>query len=547
VPFPPALQDIRNKGPMMLGNLQKFTVAALGLWIVLAGVSEAHAQSQPDNVGAQILRQTEPQTIPKPSVKVRPEVTVVEPTEAEGPAITVSGFSFGGNNVFATDVLAPVLQRFIGQRLTLAELQYAADLIAKFYQDQSYVARAVVPEQDVVGGIVRIQIVESRLDKVEIDASVGGSDHERMQAFVGAGLKSGENLNLRRIERGTLLLNQLPGTDYQTVLRAGSSDGTSSVVVVPVLNPAQSFSVVVDGAGSARSGQERIMLSASAHPIAMFGDELSLTALASRGVLYGRAGYSLPIGSEGLSANLALSGLRYNLLNTPIDIKGSSAAAIFGLRYPVLLQFDVAVMLSVEGGYRSFSDRVVTLTTKRSLVFGSASIDVTSADKLLAGGTSAFGLSVLSGRTASQGNHVRLSGYVNRRQNLTTKDAIILRVSGQVGSEKLDPSQLMMINGTSGVAAFSNDDDVSGRSGVNGRVTYERSLTPKLTASVFYDLGKVYGAAANRPTSLRGVGVGASWRPLAGLTIEASAGRPIRAPDAFDKSIKTWVSARLSF
>jgi hemolysin activation/secretion protein len=105
----------------------------------------------------------------------------------------------------------------------------------------------------------------------------------------------------------------------------------------------------------------------------------------------------------------------------------------------------------------------------------------------------------------------------------------------------------MMINGTSGVAAFSNDEDVSGRSGVNGRVTYEHGFAPTLTASVFYDFGKVYGAAANRPTSLRGVGVGASWRPLAGLTIDASVGRPIRAPDAFDNNIKTWVSARLSF
>lgn len=531
----------------MHAGLAKFTVATLGILLTVLSVSEAHAQSQPDNAGAQILRQTEPQATPRQSVTARPEVTVVEPTEVVGPAIVVSGFAFDGNNVFTDDVLAPVLQRFVGQGLTLAELQYAADLIGKYYQDQSYVARAAVPEQDVVGGIVRIQIVESRLDKVEIDASVGGSDRERIKAFVGSGLKSGDNLNLRRIERGTLLLNQLPGTDYQAVLRAGSSDGTSSVVVVPVLDPARSFIVVVDGAGSERSGRERIMVSASAHPIAMFGDELSLTALASRGVLYGRAGYSLPIGSEGLSANLALSGLRYNLLNTPIDIKGSSAAAIFGLRYPVLLQFDAAVMLSVEGGYRAFSDRVVTLTTTRSLVFGSASIDVTSADKLLAGGTSGFGLSVLSGRTASQGSHVRLSGYINRRQNFTKRDAIILRVSGQVASEKLDPSQLMMINGSSGVAAFSNDEDVSGRSGVNGRVAYERNFAPTLTASVFYDFGKVYGAAANRPTSLRGVGVAASWSPLAGLTIEASAGRPIRTPDAFDNSIKTWVSARLSF
>jgi hemolysin activation/secretion protein len=331
------------------------------------------------------------------------------------------------------------------------------------------------------------------------------------------------------------------------VLRAGSSDGTSSVVVVRDLGAAQSVSVAIDRAGSSRSGQERVILSASAHPVAMFGDELALTALASRGVQYGRTEYSLPIGSDGLSASLALSGLRYSLLNTPIKLKGHSAAAIFGLRYPAVLQFDHAVTLSFEGGYRTFSDSVVTLTTKRSLIYGSASIDVTAADNLLAGGNSAFGINVLAGRTAEQRSHVRVLGYINRRQNFTKRDAIIFRVTGQVASESLDPSQLFMINGTNGVAAFTNDEDVSGRSGVSGRATFEHSFAPALSASVFYDFGKVYGAPANRPTSLRGVGLGASWRPIAGLTIDASVGRPISAPDAFDNSVKTWISARLSF
>jgi len=531
----------------MHGVVRQFTVTAAGILLALGGVSQVQAQSQPDNAGARILRQVEPQAIPQQSVKVRPEVTVAEPTKAEGPSIAVKGFSFDGNSLFKAEALAPVLQRFVGQGLTLAELQYAADLIGKYYQDRHYVARVVVPEQDVVGGIVRVQIVESRLDKIEIDGSVRGTDHARMQDFVGAGLKSGDKLSLRRIERGTLLLNQLPGIDFQTVLRAGASDGTSSVIVVPALDPTQTFSAVVDRAGSSRSGQERVMLNASVHPIAMFGDELSLTALASRGVQYGRAEYSLPIGSDGLSGSVALSGLRYRLLNTPIEMKGRNAAAIFGLRYPALLQFDRVVMLGFEAGYRAFSDRVVTLTTKRSLIYGSASIDVTSADKLLAGGTSAFGLNVLAGRTSEQSGHVRMLGYINRRQNFTSQDAIILRVSGQVASKSLDPSQLIMINGTNGVAAFTNDDDVSGRSGVNGRVTFEHNFAGALTASVFYDFGKVYGAPANRPTSLQGVGLGASWRPIAGLTIDASVGRPIRAPDTFDNSVKTWISARLSF
>lgn len=526
---------------------EKMTVTISAVLFAVTGASGVAAQALPETAGAQILKQVETPIIPEQAVKPRQEITVAEPSATDGAKIAVAGFTFEGNALFPAAVLGQPLQRFVGQKLTLAELNYAADLIGKYYQEHGYFARVVLPQQDVLDGFVRIQIVESRLDRVEIDPSASSANDERLKAFVGAGLKGGDQLNLRRLERGTLLLNQLPGGSFRTVLRAGSADGTSSVVVVSEPGLERNFSAMVDGAGSSRSGQERVMLSASLYPLAVFGDELALMALASRGVQYGRAAYNVPIGSSGMSANLAVSGLRYNLLNTPVTMKGSSEAAIVGLRYPLVFQSDQAVTLSFEGGYRRFSDRVATVVTDRSLVYGSVGLDFSTADKTLGGGNTALGINVLAGRTASQGGHARVSGYLQRRQKVTQRDSLSLRLSAQSGSGKIDQSQLLMINGTSGVAAFSNDDDVSGRSGIVGRATFEHQFSSAFKASAFYDLGKVYDAPANRPTRLQGVGVGATWQAVSGVVIDASVARPIGAPSAFSNTVKAWVSARVAF
>lgn len=525
----------------------KFAVTISAALLALSGASAAGAQTQPENAGSEVLRRIEPSAIPEQKVKPRAEIKIAEPTETTGAKVTVQSFVFDGNHLLSANELALPLKQFIGQQLTLAELNYAADLIGKLYQDRGFFARAVVPAQDVANGAVQIQIVESRLDRVEIDGAAATRHQDRIRAYIGAGLKQGDPLNLRRIERGTLLLNQLPGSSYRAVLRAGSADGTSSVVLVPELGEGKSFSALIDNAGSARSGKERVLVSASLQPSVAFGDDLALAALASRGVQYGRVGYSLPIGADGLSASLAVSGLNYKLLKTPVTIKGNSQAAIAGLRYPLVLQSDHTVQLSLEGGYRRFSDRVATLVTNRSLAYGSAAIDVSRADAFMGGGNSGFGISVLGGRTSADGGHVRVSGYAQRRQRLTKRDSLTLRAMGQAGSSKLDPSQFLMINGSNGVLAASNDDDVSGRSGVIGRATIEHEFVPAFKLSAFYDIGKVAGTSANRPKTLQGFGAGAVLQVARTLVIDASVARPINSPTGFNGKVKAWINARVTF
>ena len=517
-------------------------------FLAVSGVgSAAQAQSDPSVVGARILRQVEPTQVVQPDLKVRKKIMVDEPSAISGPTIEVKGFRFSGNSSFTGDELNVVLETLVGRKLSIAELGYAADLIGKYYQEEGVLARAVVPAQDVVGGFVAVQVIEGKLAGVEVDAASVSADSESQRTYVQAGTKPGDVIDLRRIERGTLLLNRLPGNNVRTVLRAGASEGTSSVVIVDEPSDEQDVVLTLDRSGSTRAGFERLTANVSLFPIARFGDVLNITGLASRGVQYARLGYTLPVGSDGLSFLISGSGLRYKLLNTPLLLKGSSETATLGAKYPIVLQSDQSVMLSFESGYRRFSDRIETLLNNRSVVFGSLGLDVMTSDALLSGGSNAFGATLTAGKTLNKNSYTTLVAYMTRRQSLSDKDVIELRINGQIGSAKVDQSQMMMINGSNGVFAFGNDDDVAGRSGFVGRATYLRALGSRLSASVFYDFGRVYGADPTRPKTLKGAGLGAIWRTPWGVAIDASAARAIGAPDQFNDKIKAWISAKFAF
>lgn len=522
--------------------------ALVGL-LVAASPQHVLAQSEPVLNGARILRQVEPSRSVTPDARARKKVVVEEPTEPTGPTVLVNRFDFRGNSAFSSDQLADILRGMTGRKLTISELRYAADLIGKFYQDNGVLARAVVPAQDVEGGTLRIDIVESRLSEVSVDSGAEGSVSvpSTLAEIIRAGLGDGDVINLRQVERGTLLANRLPGVSVRTVLRAGASDGTSAVVIVPGAHAANRFTASIDRSGSSRAGYERLIVNASLFPVARFGDELALTALASRGVQYARAAYSAPVGTDGLTLGLSASGLRYDLLKTPVPMKGNSQSVVGTMQYPFVLQSDMSTTISIEGGYRRFSDTVATLSTNRSLAYVSWGVDMSGADDVLAGGSNAVGANLLIGRTFGQSRYARLSAYFVRRQSVTTKDAIELRLSGQVGSTNLDQSQLMMINGVNGVHAFTNDDDVSGRSGLVGRASYERTITGRLGASLFYEAGRVGNATAGRPDSLKGYGAGVVWRTPIGLIVDAQVARAIDAPAAFASKTRAWFSARMAF
>ena len=82
----------------------------------------------------------------------------------------VKEFRFVGNTVFSSKTLARVLDSFTKQPIAFADLFKARTTITDFYNNHGYIATgALLPaNQAIEAGIVTIQVVEGRIEKIRV-------------------------------------------------------------------------------------------------------------------------------------------------------------------------------------------------------------------------------------------------------------------------------------------------------------------------------------------------------------------------------------------
>jgi len=131
------------------------------------------------------------------------------PEHANSLQIRVNKFEFTGNTVFSSAHLSRVLAHYTGRSISEAELEAARVAVTREYVDAGYInSGAVLPDQDVEGGTIRLEIVEGRLSEVELEGN---------RWFRAWWLKSqlrhaaGTPVNFNTLKTGLQLLRQNPG------------------------------------------------------------------------------------------------------------------------------------------------------------------------------------------------------------------------------------------------------------------------------------------------------------------------------------------------
>lgn len=130
----------------------------------------AHAQTDTGSIE---------RTIPK--VEVAPEQRQPKVATPAVPAETgarvsgtfvLSAVNIEGATVFSSEELAKTFEPYIASRIGQAELDKIAGDITERYRSAGYLlSYAVVPEQSVSSGIVRIRVIEGFIGKVRIAGS----------------------------------------------------------------------------------------------------------------------------------------------------------------------------------------------------------------------------------------------------------------------------------------------------------------------------------------------------------------------------------------
>ena len=421
-------------------NKRKVLKQAIGVFLSLMAVA-AWAQNAPPSAGSLLETVKEPPQAPRksPTVDLQQEIRPAF-RAASNFKVAVRGFRFSGNTTFSEAQLLPLVKDFVGKDLDLAGLDEAASDVSNYYRSKGYfVARAYLPAQEIKDGVVEIAVVEGRIGKVSIKAAPGTRLHEQTaRQIVSAAAAPGQPIVEKNVERGLLLLNDLPGVDVKSTLVPGATPGTSDLVVEETEGGLLGGSVDIDNYGNRYTGRIRTGASVYLNDPQGIGDQVALRAMTSGdGMDYVRGSYIAPIGDRGSKLGLALSAMRYKLNGdfTVLDAQGrANVTSIFGL-HPFVRTRSYSLYGTLGYDNKSLHDQYIPSTTDRRIGVGNVGLSGDIRDGLGGGGVSNFGVAYAEGNvditgdaaakttdavtTQTQGNYGKLNYNLSRLQRVT--------------------------------------------------------------------------------------------------------------------------------
>lgn len=501
---------------------------------------------------AQQLQEGREQTMTPPeSTAEVPVVPTAPPRELGKPVdditLDVTAYEIDGLNEVPRDVLAKLTAPYVGAARSYEDMVDAAAAVSRYMQRELgyYLGHAYLPEQSPKDGVVRIAVMEGRLDQVLLqwpDKMI--VQREVVERYL-ARLKPGEILRVRDVERVVFMVNDLQGIRARFEVKAGRYPGTASLVVSPQSEARFSGKAELDSYGSRYSGTGRFNLVGTvASPLGR-GDGLVLNAMTTftGGMAFGLVSYVVPVGSDGLKLGASASKVRYELDKDafPVGLNGDATAAnVFGL-YPLVRSRNLNVFALASFEHKEFEDRrEIGLNTRKRSDDAQVGLVGDFRDNMLTGGVNTYELSVLQGDLTYQQGFVPsdtparyqkvMAGY-SRLQNLVSNRLLLyVRYKGQRAMQNLDTTERFSLGGPSGVRAFA-PGEATGDEG--DLFTAELRFLPldswfgrasrEMVFSAFYDVGHaVFRRDPSLPslsalpgtlntTTLSGAGIGAIW------------------------------------
>jgi hemolysin activation/secretion protein len=438
-----------------------------------------------------------------------------------------------GVSVYKKSDFEKTFEDFLGQKISLADLNQIAHRMTLQYRADGYIlSRVIVPPQKISDGIVHLQAIEGRIDKIEI---VGGvTDKGSVIAKMADKIRRDGPANTKTIERYLLLIDDLPGITARSLVRPSKAPGAGGLVI-SIEQDKFEGSAGIDNRGSKPLGPYRATLTGVANSLSGYHDRTTIRGLIASQtdeLRFADIVHEEQIGSEGMRLNgrFAITDTKPGGRISDLDIQGdSNLSEVWGF-YPVLrgrqMNFSLIGGLSVLNSKADFLGFPITEDRLRYLRVGGHF------DFVDGGGVSQFDLEVVKGvkifnatsdgigRSRANGAHdfLRANITATRIQDLGGRLSLMGSVSGQATPDSLLASEEFAVGGGDLGRAY-DAGEIAGDKGIAGviELRYGGSApgTPlkSYQAYGFYDVGKVYkkaplvGESAKDSVASAGVGL----------------------------------------
>lgn len=560
---------------MMKNGKTTLWLASLSL-AGLAGNVYAQTLAVPD-AGAlrQQIEQLRTAPLPAATPPAPPATPNRRPTSADA-TVEVKRFRFVGNTLLSDEQLKAAVDGFLGPPLDFDALQLAADAVAAAYREAGWLVRAFFPEQEIIDGIVQLQIVEAHFAGVEIEGQASARVMKgEVEAYFLARQSVGAPLNARELDRALLVADDLPGISVAGTLVSGDADGETALILQTTDEPFFYGNIGVDNMGARSTGADRLVANAYLNSPGGRGELLGVNLLHSEGMDYGRIALDVPDGYNGLRLGVNASFLSYEVVESPDDadteIRGRSSGVGLEMTYPLVRTREHNLYLSAGFDHKRFFNRDVSqVSADYHNNSWRAGLSSNHFDGVWGGGVNTAAVQFVRGRLSSMEAHSQLDSIersfhklvysLSRQQNLMPNHWLRLSLSGQHATQVLDSSERFYIGGPYSVRAY----PVSEHGGDRAQVVsaeWRWRVRPDVLVTAFADEGRVVQLAQpsipKDSLRLHGYGLSVGWQGPYGITAQATWARrfgdnpkPMLDGNDGDGTLRDdrfWLSATLAF
>jgi hemolysin activation/secretion protein len=246
----------------------------------------------------------------QPSLPPASNLTVPTPPPSEtplplqeGPRFVLRGVDITGNTVVDQAAIHGVVDPYIGKPVTTADLEEIRRQFTLLYINRGYInSGAVIPDQNVVNGVVGFRFVEGKVTDIEV-AETDHFDPEYFRSRLARG--TGPPFNIGNLGREQQILLQSPLVKRLNLeLLPGLEPGEARLRADVLEANRYSLSAQIADDQSPTVGAVRGQLQGSIANILGFGDILTAQYGRSQGLDDGYVGYTLPIDSEDTRVSL---------------------------------------------------------------------------------------------------------------------------------------------------------------------------------------------------------------------------------------------------
>lgn len=517
--------------PLVRSPLSLFLLV---IWASGGATARAQAQQIVPDAG-QSIRSIERQPLALPP---RQQLDISLPDEGEAPIsasdgsrIAVKAFHISGNSKIDGATLAALLTDLSERELSLPQLREGARRITRLYRERGYpLARAWLPNQEIVDGVVRIDVIEGRYGEVRVD------NQAHLNALTLAPLKKlepGEVVQTDSLERTLLLMRELSGVNVNSTLQPGASVGTTDLLVETTPGPRLQGSVEMDNYGNHYTGKFRLGATLGLGNLLGLGDQLSLRLLGKdEEQRYGRIGWqSGGLGLWGTQAGLSYSYMHYALGKDfdVLEASGLARVASLWVAQPLVRSRTFSLSGTIQFDDKRLQDDIGLYSSrysKHSRVV-QTSVSGNGNDDWLGESVSSFLLAWSSGQVQmadsdysntlarTRGVFHKINANLARLQRLSGAFSLYGAIDIQWANRNLDSSEKMVLGGAYGVRAYPQGE-ASGDQGWLTKLELRYAVTPNWQLATVVDHGKVRinsdpWTSGRNHRSLTGAGLGAYW------------------------------------